>query len=78
MGVITVHIWPSEQGTFWFWDTAEGSGGFDRLVPTGPFQSRQLCIRDVREAFFDTGQPIKMLEGKPERYIAESLLPGGR
>ena len=77
MGVITVHIWPSEQGTFWFWDTAEDSGGFDRLVPTGPFQSRQLCIRDVREAFFDTGQPITLLEGKPERYIAESLLAGG-
>jgi hypothetical protein len=77
MDVITVHIWPSEQGTFWFWDTAEDSGGFDRLVPTGPFRSRQLCIKDVREAFFDTDQ-ITLLEGKPERYIAESLIKGGR
>jgi len=78
MGVITVHIWPSEQGTFWFWDTAEDSGGLGYTVPTGPFQSRQLCIRDVREAFFDTDQPIKMLEGKPERYLTKSLFSEGR
>jgi len=75
MGVITVHIWPSEQGTFWFWDTAEDNTS---LVPTGPFQTRQLCIRDVREAFFDTGQPITLLEGKPERYLTKSLFSEGR
>jgi hypothetical protein len=75
MGVITVHIWPSERGTFWFWDTAEDNTS---LVPIGPVPSRQLCIRDVREAFFDTGQPIEMLEGKPERYLAKSLFSEGR
>jgi hypothetical protein len=77
MGVITVHIWPSEQGTFWFWDTAEDSGGFGYTVPTGPFTSRQLCIKDAREVFLDIGQPITLLEGKPARYLAKSLFKGG-
>jgi hypothetical protein len=78
MRVVTINIWPSEGGTFWFWDTAEDSGGHDRLVPTGPFPSRPLCIKDVRDAFLDTGERIVLQEGKPERYVAESLFQGGR
>ena len=54
------------------------SGGHDRLVPTGPFPSRPLCIKDVREAFLDTGERIVLQEGKPERYVAESLFQGVR
>lgn len=78
MGIVIVCVWPSEAGTFWFWDTAEDHGGIDRLVPTGPFPSRPLCIRDAQEAFFDTGERIVLREGKPERYAAESLFQGGR
>lgn len=57
------HIW--FENDCYFWDDAEDHGGFDRNVPTGPFDTRERAVADARVVF---GQGVDLVEGRPPRY----------
>lgn len=62
------HVWHEtndDQETGYFWDDAEDHGGFDRNVPCGPFETRELAIQDAKAVFTDG---LTVLDGKPFRY----------
>jgi len=72
--LVKICVWYAadpERGTGWFYDTAEDSGGFDRISPQGPFQTKEaakgsarlvyltLCefLEDVTPEHYDGGPP---------------------
>jgi len=57
-----VHLWSDDDGHYW--DDSEDHGGFDRNVPSGPFDTREAATQDAKELFGN----ITIVDGKPSRY----------
>lgn len=66
--MITICVWQNSKG--WFWDDAEDHGGYDRISPMGPFESRGAASDNAREIF----STIEVIDGYPDHYpSAESV-----
>lgn len=59
-----VCIWFEGDG-FWF-DSAEDSGGFDRISPNGPHSTRHMA----ELAALDLYRSARFIDGKPRHYTA--------
>ena len=40
-------VWFDEKVQAYFWDDSEDHGGFDRCVPSGPFETQGAAITDA-------------------------------
>lgn len=61
---VAVCMW--HDGNGFLWDQAEDSGGFDRLVPMGPFDSENAAMLDASKTF--APWPVSIKREKPEHY----------
>lgn len=62
----TICLW--QDGFKWFWDDAEDHGGFDRCIPSGPFDTRTAAIDDALDVF--GAESLRINWGMPEHYRA--------
>lgn len=60
----------TDRAAGWYWDSAEGSGGFDRISPEGPYESKAE-VQASAESTWAIGlhdSTIVWFDGKPDHY----------
>lgn len=68
---VPVCVWYAEtgkRGAGWYWDTAEDSGGFDRISPMGPFADKCGAQAAAEKLF----KRCEWFDGLPDHYDADA------
>ena len=64
----TIYLW-NDDGN-WYWDDAEDHGGFDRNVPSGPFDAELAALEDAASSFNTPASEFDEIikDEQPPRY----------